>query len=797
MRIVLFTIKMQRNTVERIAFSLLTIVSFIAAGLFHQKLYAQEPNPVYIDNLIPTVRIIIDPDSLNVILAPENAESDYEFPAVFIFDNSTAVDTVENIGFRLRGNTSRYAQKKSFKVSFNSFEKGRKYYGFEKLNLNGEHNDPSIIRSKLCWNLFNSLQIPSSRANHVKLYINDVYYGLYINVEHIDENFVKDRFGNNGGNLYKCLWPADLDYRGSDPDLYKFTSGNRRTYELKTNTDLDDYSDLSDFIESLNFIPDSLFYEFEKMFNVDGYLRILAVDVAVGSWDDYWYLKNNYYLYYNPETALFEFIPYDYDNTFGIDWVGPDWGHRDIYAWGHDSEARPLATRILAVQEYRDRYSYYLNKLLHGAFQPDSLFPRIDAIHAMIASAAEQDTFRSLDYGYDFDDFNNSYEQALGGHVEYGLKSYITTRRNSILAQLQLHDIPPIIKNVRYSPAIAQANQVIDVTAYIEDEDPNPVVQIYYALNAQNGSPVSMFDDGLHQDGQAGDLIYGGQIPAADTNGTIRFYISATDAGNAQSLIPRNAPAEQFSVKVGFEAPKLFINEFMASNESTVSDAFDDFDDWIEIYNDDTAAVWLGDKFLTDNLTNPAKWSLPDTTLQPGAFLLIWADDEPEQGPNHATFKLSANGEAVGIFQAQGESFVAIDSVTFGQQQTDMSFGRSLDGGPEWQHFANPTPGYSNEIVNAIVENTNSQPGQFALEQNYPNPFNPSTTIQFAIPIQSDVSVKVFDIFGREVATLVDETLAAGKYKVHFERNSLPNGTYFYRLVTDQFSQTKKLILLK
>ena len=77
MRIVLFTIKMQRNTVERIAFSLLTIVSFIAAGLFHQKLYAQEPNPVYIDNLIPTVRIIIDPDSLNVILAPENAESDY------------------------------------------------------------------------------------------------------------------------------------------------------------------------------------------------------------------------------------------------------------------------------------------------------------------------------------------------------------------------------------------------------------------------------------------------------------------------------------------------------------------------------------------------------------------------------------------------------------------------------------------------------------------------------------------------------------------------------------------------
>lgn len=769
----------------------------LSLGFFHQNIQAQESSPVYVDDVIPIVNITIDPDSLSVILDPENAESDHEFPALFVFNNGTVLDTMENVGFRLRGNTSRKAQKKSFKVSFNTFEKGRKYFGFEKLNLNGEHNDPSVIRSKLCWDIFNSLQIPGSRSNHVQLYINDVYYGLYINVEHIDENFVDDRFGNNDGNLYKCLWPADLDYLGSDPDLYKFESGNRRTYELKINEDVDDYSDLADLIDNLKFIQDSLFTEFEKIFDVDGYLRILAVDVAVGSWDDYWYLKNNYYLYNNPESGTFEFIPYDYDNTFGIDWVGPDWGNRDIYAWGSDTEVRPLVTRILGIQEYRDRYSYYLNKLVHGVFRPDSLFPKIDAIHSMISSAAAQDTFRILDWGFTFDDFNNSYDQFLGGHVEYGLKPYITTRRNSIMAQLQLNDIPPIIKNVRYYPEIAQANQAITVNAYIEDEDPNPSVRINHSLNLENRSPLLMYDDGLHHDGVAGDLIYGGQIPAANTNGNIKFYISATDAGNRQSSMPRNAPAEQYFITVGFEAPELFINEFMASNNSTVSDEFDEFDDWVEIYNGDTAAVWLGDIFLTDNLSNPDKWLLPDTTMQPGEFLLIWADDDAEQGTNHTPFKLSADGEAVGLFKNEDGDFVPVDSVTFGVQQTDISFGRSKDGVALWQQFETPTPGLSNEIIDVVIEGNNPQPSRFILAQNYPNPFNPYTTIQFAVEKQSHVTLKVFDVLGREVLTLVDEMLTAREYRVRFDGSHLPNGIYFYRLEAGKFSQTKKLTLLK
>jgi spore coat protein CotH len=98
-------------------------------------------------------------------------------------------------------------------VSFNFFFSGQKFYGLEKMNINGEHNDPSIVRSKLCFDMLDYLEVPASRANHVKLYINGVYFGLYMNVEHYDDEFTQSRFAGQG-NLYKCTYGADLSHKG-------------------------------------------------------------------------------------------------------------------------------------------------------------------------------------------------------------------------------------------------------------------------------------------------------------------------------------------------------------------------------------------------------------------------------------------------------------------------------------------------------------------------------------------------------------------------------------------------------
>jgi len=85
----------------------------------------------------------------------------------------------------------------------------------------------------------------------------------------------------------------------------------------------------------------------------------------------------------------------------------------------------------------------------------------------------------------------------------------------------------------------------------------------------------------------------------------------------------------------------------------------------------------------------------------------------------------------------------------------------------------------------------------FSLEQNYPNPFNPSTSIKFTVPSSEFVSLKVYDVLGNEVTTLVNEQKAPGVYEVRFDAGDLSSGVYIYKLQAGNFTQTRKLMLMK
>jgi hypothetical protein len=95
------------------------------------------------------------------------------------------------------------------------------------------------------------------------------------------------------------------------------------------------------------------------------------------------------------------------------------------------------------------------------------------------------------------------------------------------------------------------------------------------------------------------------------------------------------------------------------------------------------------------------------------------------------------------------------------------------------------------------VDDGQNEMRDYYLSQNYPNPFNPSTIIGYQLPISSNVTLKVYDLLGREVATLVDEYRPAGSYEVEFNASDLTSGIYFYKLQTDNYIETKKMILLK
>jgi len=96
-----------------------------------------------------------------------------------------------------------------------------------------------------------------------------------------------------------------------------------------------------------------------------------------------------------------------------------------------------------------------------------------------------------------------------------------------------------------------------------------------------------------------------------------------------------------------------------------------------------------------------------------------------------------------------------------------------------------------------VEEAASSLPTKVELAQNYPNPFNPSTSIMYTVGMRQFVKIRVYDLLGREVAALVNEEKPVGNYKINFNATGLPSGLYFYTLTTNNFSKTRKMILLK
>ena len=446
------------------------LLTFILLGSALANLPAQISS-VFDDSRVSSVFITIPADSLQVLY--DSVLSDHYYMTRFIFDDGTYRDTLENVGFRLRGNTSREAKKKSFKISFNTYVPGRKYQGVKKLNLNGEHNDPTMVREKLFYDLWKKAGFAERRTSFMKVFINMNYYGLYTCLEEMDKDWLTRVFNKNGGNLYKCTYPADLVYHGPGQQVYKnlenSTVTGGRVYELETNQGEDDYSNLVVLISNLNMSPNAQFASsITKILNVDIFLKALAMDVATGNWDDYGYNKNNYFLYDNPSDSLFYYVAYDTDNTFGIDWVGKDWSSRDCKNWINRSFQLPMAQKLLAIPEFYNRYRQYVEIMTNTICHPDTVFPLIDRMKQLIRPAAVADIPRTWDYGYTISDFDDSFVMAIDSHTPYGLKPFFTKRRNITLQQLYpagTDELQPMAILIHPVPAHRSGKLQVDLAA--------------------------------------------------------------------------------------------------------------------------------------------------------------------------------------------------------------------------------------------------------------------------------------------------------------------------------------------
>ncbi|MBU1919332.1 CotH kinase family protein, partial [bacterium] len=668
-------------------------------------------------------------------------------------------------------------------------------FGLKKMNLNGEHNDPSVIRSKLNWDLMEQMNVPASRCAHCRLYVNGEYRGLYIHVEEYDKTFLRTRFGNDDGNFYKCLWPADLVFISNNPNDYKFMQGDRRTYELHTNEEADDYSDLAHFINILNNAPSTVFMDsLEANFNVWNFLKELAVEVITGQWDDYWFNKNNYWLYHDARTGKFEFIPYDLDNTYGIWWEfegGHDWGTDNIYDWGNVyNEPRPLVDRILEIPQYRNLYTYFVEQLLDEAFNNTDLFTRIDTILPLISPAAEADFYRTLDYGWSYQDFLDSYNSALGAHVYYGLRPYIITRENSARSQLEQGEISPVFLGL---PQASMTVNPILVTVGVEvfDDLGVPEEVSFHRVIGDDEVSLPMEFVEWRYDGVIPYSFYSGTFEFVNPDPHIYYFLRAVDSHGNITTYPRHVPETLLELN----AYPLVINEFLASNDTTLADEYGEYDDWLELYNNSDSTISLADWSLSDDPSEPDKWLLPEIEIGPHGFLVLWMDDDEEQGELHATFNLDRDGEFLGLYRGMGQVFAPVDTFTFGYQETDRSQARVPDGSPNWVE-AHPTPGEPN-IPTAVDDHRAEIPVTHVLLNIHPNPFNPTTTIALSLPTRMNVELEVFNLLGQLVDRIDLGNLEAGVHHHHFDGSKLPSGMYSVRACAGQEYLMQKMLLIR
>lgn len=327
--------------------------------------------------------------------------------------------SLDSLGIRYKGfNSWWHSVKKPLKIDLNEYKPDQQYDGLKKFNLHNGSGDPSFIRDNINYKILRLMGIKAPRTAYAKVYLDDSYMGLYRLVEQIDNTFLDVNFGSHDGNLYK------QESKGTAGYSLAWLSNNKEDYyaslSLENHDKINDWTDLVHFIDVLNNTRDDQFKEaISNVFDVDEYLQVLALDIAVNNMDYYGNSGRNYYLY--NDDGKFHWLPWDYN----LSWQD---GEPPLEV---DPEAYPvLIKRILQVPEFHDAF---LRKYcqLKTYLSSTALANLINEEKAIIGTLLENDP--NADYPYDAFQTNSD---APWDRIA-GLKPYAAKRSAELLNVLE------------------------------------------------------------------------------------------------------------------------------------------------------------------------------------------------------------------------------------------------------------------------------------------------------------------------------------------------------------------------
>jgi spore coat protein CotH len=343
-------------------------------------------------------------------------------------------DTWENVGIRFKGNSSLKSvastdiNKFSFKLDFDQFEdeypeiENQRFYGFKQLNLNNNFGDQSLLHEKVAADLFRDFGLASAETSFCAVYVDygegSQYFGLYTIVEEVDDTVLDEQFDDGGGNLYK---PEDK------ASTFEEGSYNESEMKKKTNEDEEDYSDVKALYTIINSDlktsdveawKDSL----EEVFNVDVFLKWLAVNTVIQNWDTYGTSTHNYYLYNDPNTGLLNWIPWDNNEALS---EGKRGGTLSL-GLTEVSDKWPLISYIIDIPEYKEAYESYLAQFVDEVFTEEAMTETFDKLYELIKPYAYAE-----EKGYSFINSDQDFDNAVANLYEH-----VINRNNAVDAYL-------------------------------------------------------------------------------------------------------------------------------------------------------------------------------------------------------------------------------------------------------------------------------------------------------------------------------------------------------------------------
>lgn len=390
--------------------------------------YAQNGNFLFNDTVIHSIKVEVDLEHWFDTLENDfqlNFKNPETYPEVYRKCN-VWIDGVlmSDCGFREKGNASNtianFGKKKPFKIAFDEFAT-QTYDGLKKINLNNFTNDPSLMHDVVCNKLFRDEGIAAPRTSYARYFVNGEYIGLYVIIENVDKTFLKQHYGsaNNDGNLYKTDRGAKvyLNWLGNEASAYK-----AQKLKLNTNENIDDWTKLINFIDFINNDYSSDFYEkFENKFDVHTYLKILAIEKCVRSWDSYWGGGNNFYLYEHPD-GKFRWIPWDMNETFQDIKIVSGTSLLDGYLIPTPQiDKRPLLQRIFENENYKEEYLNYACEFIQNSYTLDQIGKFILKRHQIIDSSYKADPYRYNSY----EDFDKSLTEENTDEVTLTKSSFV------------------------------------------------------------------------------------------------------------------------------------------------------------------------------------------------------------------------------------------------------------------------------------------------------------------------------------------------------------------------------------